>query len=241
MIGASSGVGRAITERLAADGASMVIASRDIHDLETLATHLNLTTGASVRPAVYDLSCSPSEADEFCSTCVGHLGTIDAVFLVAAQVSDEDSGLTPGTVAENLIHVNLRGPIHILTAFSRVLENQRNGTIVVFSSIAAPVPRRNNIVYSSSKMGLEGFCHGIRHHLVQFGVRVQVYRLGYVDTSMAAGRTMLFPKAKPEAVAHHVIRRLKKEFGLAYYPRYWRSIVFAVGPIPWFLYRRLDF
>ena len=105
VIGASSGVGRAITERLAADGASMVIASRDIHDLETLATHLNLTTGASVRPAVYDLSCSPSEADEFCSTCVGHLGTIDAVFLVAAQVSDEDSGLTPGTVAENLIHV----------------------------------------------------------------------------------------------------------------------------------------
>ena len=241
VIGASSGVGRAITERLAADGASLVIASRDITDLEKLATHLSLTTGASVKPVEYDLSCSLSEANEFCSSCVRQHGTIDAVFLTAAQISDEDSGLTPGTVAENLIHVNLLGPLHILTAFSRVLEKQKSGTIVVFSSVAASTPRRNNIVYSSSKIGLEGFCHGVRHHLAQIGVRVQIYRLGYVDTAMAAGRTVLFPKAKPEAVAHHVIRRLKKDFGLAYYPRYWRFIVFAIRHIPWSIYRRIEF
>ena len=241
VIGASSGVGRAIAEGLAAAGASLVIASRDATDLEKLAFHLRLTTSTSVRPTAFDLRCSPSEAKEFCSSCVENLGSVDALFLAAAQVSDEDCRLTPGDVAENLICVDLLGPIHVLTAFARVLEIQRNGTIVVFSSVAAPVPRRNNVVYSSSKMGLEGFCRGIRHHLVKFGVRVQIYRLGYVDTSMAAGRSRLLPKAKPEAVAHHVIRRLRKDFGLAYYPRYWRSIIFALQRIPWFLYRRLEF
>jgi NAD(P)-dependent dehydrogenase (short-subunit alcohol dehydrogenase family) len=241
VIGASSGVGRAIAEQLSAGGASLVIASRNLENLDDLAAHLELTNHTAVSPLMYDLTSGITGAADFCSTSVKTLGRVDAVFLTAAAVSDADSGLTPGPTAHDLMEVDLMGPIHVLTEFARVLEEQKEGALVVFSSIAAPVPRRNNMVYSSAKIGLEGFCRGLRHYMSGCGVRVQTYRLGFVDTPMAVGRTRLFPKAKPDAVANHVIARLGKDFGLAYCPRYWRLVVFVLRHLPWPLFRRLDF
>jgi short-subunit dehydrogenase len=241
VIGASSGIGRALTEQLAARGASLVIASRDLEDLKVLASHLELTNDATVNPLVYDLTSGSTGAAGFRAASVKTLGRVDAVFLTAAAVSDADTGLTPGTTTDDLMNVDMVGPIHVLTEYARVLEEQKKGTLVVFSSIAAPVPRRNNMVYSAAKIGLEGYCQGLRHYLSESGVCVQTYRLGYVDTTMAAGRTRLFPKAKPEAVANHVIDRLGRDFGLGYCPRYWRLVVFVLRHLPWPIFRRLDF
>ena len=158
-----------------------------------------------------------------------------------AVISDQDEGMVPGSAAELIIETDLLGPIHVLTEFARLFEEQGAGTLVAFSSIAAPVPRKKNLTYAAAKSGLEVFCQGLRHHLCRSGVRVQVYRLGYVDTAMAAGRTKIFPKADPRCVALHVIEKLGKDFGLSYYPRYWRLVVTALQLLPWRVFSRMNF
>jgi NAD(P)-dependent dehydrogenase (short-subunit alcohol dehydrogenase family) len=241
VLGASSGVGRAVSEALAAQGSSLVIASRSHADLEALASHLEIVHGSHVVPVPFDLACSADEARSFANRCFRELGRIDVVVVTAAQVDDADSGLTAPETAERLVRVDFLGPALVLAELSRILEGQAPGTIVVCSSIAVPVPRRNNLAYTASKAGLEAFCAGLRHHLARANVLVQVYRLGYVDTSMAAGRTLALPKVSPHRVARHFVRRLNRDFGRSYYPRYWALITFALSRLPWWLYRRLSF
>ena len=69
------------------------------------------------------------------------------------------------------------------------MEQQRQGNIVLFSSIAAVAPRQRNAVYSAAKAALETYGRAIRHHLADTEVRVQVYALGYVDEPLLSPLT----------------------------------------------------
>jgi hypothetical protein len=72
-------------------------------------------------------------------------------------------------------------------------------------------------------------------------VRVQFYRLGYVDTQLSYGRNMLFPVTIPEAVAKHVVRNLDRDIGRVHFPAFWSGIALMLRALPWVVYRRLKF
>jgi hypothetical protein len=73
------------------------------------------------------------------------------------------------------------------------------------------------------------------------GVRVQFYRLGYVDTQLSFGRKMLFPIAAPEAVAKYVVRNFNRDIGRAHFPTFWAGITLLLRTLPWAIFRRLQF
>jgi NAD(P)-dependent dehydrogenase (short-subunit alcohol dehydrogenase family) len=234
-------VGRALAQELAQQGYDLVLAARDARDLDSVTSDVGVRRPVRAHGHVLDLSRPELDADRFCTECVELLGGVDAVFLTAAQLDADDRGIPPpGTIA-NLVQVNLASALKILSAFARHFEAQRSGELVVFSSIAAAAPRRRNAVYSSTKAALEVYCRGLRHHLAETDVRVQVYRLGYVDTAMTFGQKLLFPVTSPDSVAACVVRNLGRDRGLVHFPRFWWAVVFLLSRLPWVVYRRLAF
>ena len=101
--------------------------------------------------------------------------------------------------------------------------------------------RGQNVVYSASKRALESYFESLRHLGEPRGLTVVFYTLGYLDTGLAFGKTLLFPKADPARVAKRVRRELGRGRGGRYEPRWWAVPAAAVRRLPWFVFRRMRF
>jgi short-subunit dehydrogenase len=241
VIGASSGVGLALAEELARRGYDLVIGARHAADLDAVAADLALRHEATVTPRPIDL-CGPADAVErYADECVETLGGIDAVLVTAGAIDRADDGTAPAAVAATLVQTNFLGVATLVGAFVGRLEDRGAGTIVLFSSIAAAVPRGRNVVYGAAKAALEHYGRSLQHRLAGGPVRVQVYALGYVDTAMAAGQRLLLPRADPQRIARTVVDGLHRDRRFTYLPRYWAPIVIGLRCLPWPVYRRLKF
>ena len=241
VVGASSGVGRALAEELARRGWQLVISARETRDLEALASDLALRHGTRIHCRTIDLGAADFDARAYRDACGELLGDVDAVLVTAGMVDPRDRGPGEPETTARLIRVNYESVIQVVARFAEVFEARDGGTIVTFSSIAAAAPRRQNTVYSSAKAALETYCRGLRHHLSPTRVILQTYALGYVDTAMSFGLKLLFPVASPAWVARYVADHLHRDRGRIYLPRFWAIVVLALRSLPWFIYKRLSF
>jgi short-subunit dehydrogenase len=241
IIGASSGVGRAIAEALARRGDDLVLVARDERDLDCLARHLRLTCGVAVHVEAFDLGAAEIDAAALVERWTALAGRLDAMLAPAGCVEEFQRALPADEVIETTIRVNYVNLVKIVTAAARCFEARNCGVIVGFSSIAAAVPRSRNMVYASAKAGWESYLRSLRHFFADGNVIVQVYALGYVDTAMSFGQRMLFPPVSPQAVAARVVRMMGRDIGVVFFPGYWRVITSVLRHLPWALFRRLRF
>jgi short-subunit dehydrogenase len=241
VVGASAGVGRALSEELARHGYDLVISARDVEDLDALAADLTLAHAVRVTARALDL-CGPAESLEgYAVECFDNLRQIDALLIPAGAVADGDNGSGPSALAARLMGTNFLGVATLAGAFVERFEAQGRGTIVLFSSVAAAAPRSRNVTYGAAKAALEYYGRALQHRLAGSGVGVQVYALGYVDTAMAAGHKLLLPPASPQRVARAVVNGIGRGRRFAYLPRYWQAVVLVLRWLPWPIYRRMRF
>lgn len=242
VIGASTGVGRALSEELAHQGMNVALVASDSEEISILAQDLQIRYSISAKHYADDLSDFKFDPLKLFSKIKSEMGTVHYLFYPAGYVSDQDCGVISEPDLERTILVNQLSATKLLSSW---LQNQDAAkglkTIVLFSSIAALVPRSRNMVYASAKAGLEYFAQGLRHWLADKNTIVQVYALGYVDTGMSFGQKLLFPVARPEEVASTVAKNLDKDFGKKYYPSYWQWIVLILRMLPWTIYKKLKF
>jgi len=243
IVGASSGVGRALVRACSAAGQHLVITARDPVDLEASAADARLRHRVACTPVAEDIARPDFSADAFADRCFAELGTVESVLVPAGGVSDDDIGANP-TAIDPVHATNFLGPARLAAAFGRRMAERRRGTIVLFSSIAAAAPRTRNVAYSAAKAALETYARGLRHALSSSGVEVLVVVLGYVDTPQSFGQKLKFPVASPESVARAVLKRLGRgrgRGGRLHYPGFWWWITTILVYTPWWLYRRLKF
>lgn len=241
IIGASAGVGRALSERLAQSGWRLMLAAREERDLAAQAAHLRLTTGADVRHAPLDLTAHPNELSAFVERSVDWAESLDAVFFVAGQVEDSDHDAMPMELTEQLVRVNFLSIILLADAYAKHMVPTRGGSLVFFTSIAAFVPRARNTVYASAKAALHTYACGLQHRYAGTAVRVSIVVPGYVDTTMSFGQALKLPAVKPEFVADKVVQAMEENVRCRFVPRYWYGIVAVLRCLPWCVYRRLRF
>jgi short-subunit dehydrogenase len=240
ILGASGGLGRALCYRLATDRQDLVIVASDDRDLRALKSDLEIRFGIQVRAVDADVSGSRDYIDRL-KAAVGELGPLRGIlFPIGAMASEDSGGLDPES-AERLVRVNFLSVVDTVAVLLPSIRSSGGGAIVGFGSIAGARGRGANVVYSASKRALESYFESLRHLCARTGPIVQFYVVGYLDTSLAAGRTKLFPKASPGKLADRVARNLGRDFGSAHYPRFWRPVCFALRSMPWFLYKRMRF
>lgn len=236
VLGASAGLGRAIAERLAANGYELVIVARDERDLAAMAADLRLRFGVTVHALAVDL------ADPATGTLAafigGALGQIGVLFAIAGLTDPDDRGSLSDQAVTAVVNANFLGPARVLNALRPLCGPQSH--IVLAGSVAAIRPRGGNAVYGAAKLALESYGMAIRHAFSDRLGSVCCYRLGYIKTAMTFGQKLPLPAVTPEQAADIMVRRLGRS-GIVYYPGFWAVVAFVLKILPWFVYRRLRF
>jgi NADP-dependent 3-hydroxy acid dehydrogenase YdfG len=175
--GASSGIGRAITERLAADGHHVIAAARRTDLLDELAETdgveacaLDVTDLEAVRAAV--------------TATVERHGRLD-VFVANAGVmplSRLDAGLVDQW--NHMIDVNVRGLLHGIAAVSGPFGEQGSGHFVTIASIGAHGVTPTAAVYCGTKYAAWAITEGLRLESPP-GIRVTTVSPGVVESELA--------------------------------------------------------
>jgi short-subunit dehydrogenase len=241
VVGASAGVGRALSYALAQRDYDVVLVARDERDLGPLASDLVIRYGVHAAPIAFDVANSDASLDSLLRRCRSQLGSMDAVLFPVGLVDDCDDGFASWETTDRLLATNFTSVVKLAALCLSEFEREGRGAVVFFSSIAARAPRKRNVVYSAAKAALESYARSMRHRFAASDVHVQLYALGYVDTSMTRGRRLLLPKASATRVATQVVTGLDRGSQFLYLPRWWSVVVRGLSLLPWSVYRRLDF
>ncbi len=177
--GAGSGIGRATAERLAAEGAALVLTDVNAEGLEataaTCAEH-----GRAVTSLVSDVSDEPSVA-EVIATAVAEHGRIDVLCNVAGILQFKDFRLTPLEDWNRILGVNLTGTFLMCRdAMPHLLESQ--GNIVNIASTAALAGHPWTSSYSASKGGVLALSLTLAVEFGKLGVRCNAVAPGSIET-----------------------------------------------------------
>ena len=240
VVGASSGLGRALSERLAVERKPLLLVSSDIRDLLPLASDLQIRFGIEVR-------CHSHNAEDHVGLAEGLFNSlrsgepIDGILFPIGYIDRMDHGdLAPPNI-ERLIKINFLSVVSVMSLLLPMMLERKKGVIIGFGSIAGVRGRMNNVVYSASKRALQSYFESLRHRYERYGLLIQFYVLGYLDTNLAFGQKLLLPKADPARAAKSVVSNLRKRGGTRYLPRFWRPIGMIVQILPWLIFKRMNF
>jgi len=171
--GVTSGIGRALTERLLADGWQVAGIGRDRAALAAL-------EGQRFRPVCVDLASPAARAVAF-ATLAEELPAVHALVNNAAEIVYEAPLAEPPEKLNALFEVNLMAAVELVQALAPRLA--AGGTVVNLSSVVARhLPAARYAPYAASKAALEQISHGMRLELLPRGVRVALIAPGLVDT-----------------------------------------------------------
>jgi NAD(P)-dependent dehydrogenase (short-subunit alcohol dehydrogenase family) len=152
--GGSRGLGRSIALGLAASGADVIVASRDLVSCEATAAEVTSTTGRRALP----VSCHVgdwAQLDALVETAYDELGRVD-VLVNNAGMSPLYDRLTAVTEAlwEKVFAVNVRAPFRLSALIGERMAAGAGGSIVNIGSIASDWPRPDAIPYGAAKAGV---------------------------------------------------------------------------------------
>ena len=181
--GGAQGVGRAIAERLLADGCTkMVLVGRDQAKGERAAHEMTQSHQAEVRFHAADLGDAQPAigAVDFAADAFGRVTALAN----AAGLSDRGSVLdTSPDLWDKLMNVNARGPFFMLQRLAQLaVQNQNKATCVTVLSTALHVGNSFLAPYSASKAAMSTVTKNAAMALRDKGVRVNAIAPGWMDT-----------------------------------------------------------
>jgi decaprenylphospho-beta-D-erythro-pentofuranosid-2-ulose 2-reductase len=235
VLGASSSIARAFIRLAAAEGAALILAGRDLADMERSAADARLRGAATVEVRRFDAADLASHAVFAAALPDRPLHVFLAFGLMHPQGAiDGDPAL-----AEQVIAVNYQGAVSILARLEPRMAAAGQGAIVVLSSVAGDRGRPSNFVYGSAKAGLNTYLQGLRARLDRRGVSVTTVKAGFMDTAMTYGLPGMFLVASPEAAARTCLDAARKKSNVLYFPFFWWLIMGIIKAIPEGLFKRL--
>ena len=182
--GAGKGLGWAIAERLARDGAKVVIAEIDWGSAQEKAAVLRQRKGESLALRV-DVSLWP-EVQKMVTETVEKFGRIDILVNNAGILGP---ALTTAEYPEDqwdaVIAVNLKGTFLCCKAVLSVMKKQGSGSIVNIASVAGKEGNPDMVPYSVSKAGMIALTKTLGKELAATRIRVNAVSPALLETDMA--------------------------------------------------------
>jgi len=165
--GSTRGIGRAIAERLSAEGARLVVNGRSATDAERVAKEL----GAGAIAVAADVS-DPAQAETLVQTILDRFGRIDILVNNAGITRDNFiSGISNERWAE-VLGTNLSAPLYLARAAVPAMRKQGVGSILNLLSWSGLRGNVGQAAYSATKAGLYGLTLSLAKELGKFGIRV---------------------------------------------------------------------
>ncbi|MEN8162798.1 MAG: 3-oxoacyl-[acyl-carrier-protein] reductase [Acidobacteriota bacterium] len=215
--GASRGIGRAISEKLAGAGATVICA--DVMDCgETVES----ITGAGGKAEGLILNVTDGEAAEAVIRDVTERhGRIDILVNNAGITRDQLMIRMKAEDWRQVLEINLDGVFNVTQPVAKVMMRQRSGSVVNIASVVGMMGNAGQCNYSASKAGLIGMTKSLARELGPRGVTVNAIAPGFIRTPM----TEKLNDDQREALLKNIsIQRLGEPEDIA------EAVAFLAGP-----------
>jgi len=194
--GASRGIGAAIAERLAAEGAAVGVNYAGRADAAAGVVDRILTAGGRAKAFQADVS-DPVSCAALVNSVVEEFGGLDILVNNAGitrdgllvRMSDEDWA--------SVIDTNLSGAFYATRAAGKVMMKARSGSIITIASVVGLVGNAGQVNYAAAKAGLIGMTKSVARELASRNVRANAIAPGFIATDM----TDALPETAREAAA----------------------------------------
>lgn len=214
VVGASRGIGRAIAELAARDGAPVVLVARSIEGLQVVESAIRQSGGEALS---LSLDLTSGEASAGLEEFLSRQGLVCDVLVNSAGYGLR-GGATVLPVADQIgmIDVNIRALADLTLRLLPGMVARRRGGVINLASVASFTPGPYMAMYYASKAFVRSFSEALHQETRKAGVTVTCVAPGPVSTEFleksGANRAALFkalPKASPEYVAECAWRGFK--------------------------------
>jgi 3-oxoacyl-[acyl-carrier protein] reductase len=197
--GGSRGIGRAIVQRLAVEGAHIVFTYATAAD--PAARTLEAIKAAGGSAEVHPLEVADFDATQaFFKGIAARHGRIDGLVNNAGLTKDNLLLRMKEEQWDRVLDVNLKGVFHCTRAAARSMVKKRHGRIVNITSVVAVTGNAGQSNYAASKAGIIGFTRSIAVELASRSITVNAVAPGFIDTDMT--------QSLPERVREELLQRV---------------------------------
>ncbi len=178
--GASSGIGRALAQRLAAEGASVALVARRAGELEKLAAQIREGGGKALA-----LPCDVADADQVarCSAqALEHFGGIDLLVNNAGYGHHRRFLDWDLADMERVMRVNYLGALYLTKALLPQMVERGRGWLVFIASVAGRIASPEEAAYAASKFAMVGLAEALSLEVEDAGVHVLTVCPGVIRT-----------------------------------------------------------
>ncbi len=179
--GSSQGLGRAIAEALAVEGADLVINSRSTEKLDEVRDEIARATGANVTAVAANLS-DPAGADELIGAAERAHGRVD---ILVTNTGGPPAGMfeehSPDVWREALAQ-NFESVVNLVRAVLPGMKARKWGRIVNVTSISVKQPVEGLILSNAIRAGVTGFAKTISNEVASYNVTINNVLPGFTRT-----------------------------------------------------------
>lgn len=180
--GASSGIGKELAIQLSNQNARIILSARNSEQLELVKNSLNTPEKHLILPL--DLS-DQTNFNELTQKVVDQFGRIDYLFNSGGVSQRSEASETSLEVDRKIMEINFFGNIALTKSVLPLMQKQKNGHIVVTSSIAGKFGFYLRSAYSASKHALHGFYESILLEEAKNNIAVTIVCPGKINTPIS--------------------------------------------------------
>jgi 3-oxoacyl-[acyl-carrier protein] reductase len=181
--GGGRGIGKAVAESFAAEGAKVAVVSRTAANAQAAADAINASYPGAAKAYAVDVADSAATA-ELGKQVLADFGHVDILVNNAGvtkdglllRMSDEDWDV--------VLNTNLKGAFNLVKAFQRSLLKQKGARIINVASVIGLIGNAGQANYAASKAGLIGFTKSVAREFAGRAVTVNAIAPGFIETDM---------------------------------------------------------
>ncbi len=237
IIGATSGIGRAVAEAYIKRGCKVAVTGRRLNLLQEIKA-LN-----SAKVFIYENDVTLCKAEELLPQIAEHMGGIDTI-LICAGIGDINLTLTNRNELDT-VKTNVLGFTDWADSAYKYLAKRAEGArrLAAISSIASFRGSDAAPAYYASKAYVSNYLEGLRKKAFKENIDLSITTIipGFVDTALAkgvGGTDGLFWVAPTDKAAEQIVSALDKRKDSAYITARWLLIAWVLKVTPFWLYKR---
>lgn len=185
----TKGIGGAITEHLAQQGARLIVTYRSNQsDAEEFSTHIQQAYGAECIVTSLEIRNSSDVTSTF-KDVQNRFGRLDILVNNAGVTDDQLLMRMSEEQFDHVIETNLRGQFLTSKAAVKMMMKQKWGRIINISSVVGVVGQAGQSNYAAAKSGIHGFTRSLAQEVASRNITVNAVAPGYVKTDMTASLT----------------------------------------------------
>ena len=210
--GGGTGIGEATAKILAAHGASCLIASRTMANLERVAGEVTAETGRRCVPVQTDVR-DEEQVKAMVARAIEEYGRVDILVNNSGGSYRFDLVDTPSERWDNMVSLNLRSAFLATREAGAHMIAQGHGAIVNISSAVGLNGGAGFAAYGAAKAGLQNFTRSVALEWGQHGIRVNCIAVGLIASEgarrawdrMGSLEPMLAQAGAPEDIAYPIL------------------------------------